>query len=264
MDVSPKQIISVPTSLIPFLEHDDANRALMGSNMQSQAVPLIRPDAPFVGTGVEERVSRDSGTVLLATEAGTVTYVDAKRIVTENAKKVEKEYHLTRFQRSNQNTNLDQRPLVNVGDQVEEGQVIADGPASQNGRLALGQNVLIAIMPFDGYNFEDAIVLSERLVRSDAYTSVHIEKYEKEARDTKLGPEKITRDIPGLSEAALRDLDEDGVVRIGAEVKQGDILVGHTSFKGETEPTPEERLLRSIFGEKAREVKDTSLACAAR
>ena len=259
MDVSPKQIISVPTSLIPFLEHDDANRALMGSNMQSQAVPLIRPDAPYVGTGVEERVSRDSGTVLLATEDGTVTYVDAKRIVTENDRKVEHEYQLTRFQRSNQNTNLDQRPLVNVGDTVTSGQVIADGPASQSGRLALGQNVLIAIMPFDGYNFEDAIVLSERLVRSDAYTSVHIEKYEKEARDTKLGPEKITRDIPGLSEAALRDLDEDGVVRIGAEVKQGDILVGHTSFKGETEPTPEERLLRSIFGEKAREVKDTSL-----
>ena len=259
MDVSPKQIISVPTSLIPFLEHDDANRALMGSNMQSQAVPLIRPDAPYVGTGVEERVSRDSGTVLLATEDGTVTYVDAKRIVTENEKKVEKEYQLTRFQRSNQNTNLDQRPLVNVGDTIANGQVIADGPASQNGRLALGQNVLIAIMPFDGYNFEDAIVLSERLVRTDSYTSVHIEKYEKEARDTKLGPEKITRDIPGLSEAALRDLDEDGIVRIGAEVKQGDILVGHTSFKGETEPTPEERLLRSIFGEKAREVKDTSL-----
>jgi len=259
MDVSPKQIISVPTSLIPFLEHDDANRALMGSNMQSQAVPLIRTEAPYVGTGVEERVSRDSGTVVIASEAGTVTYVDAKRILVENDRRVEREYLLTRFQRSNQNTNLDQRPLVDVGDRVEEGQIIADGPASQRGRLALGQNVLIAIMPFDGYNFDDAIVLSERLVRSDAYTSVHIEKYEKEARDTKLGPEKITRDIPGLSEAALRDLDEDGVVRIGAEVKQGDILVGHTSFKGETEPTPEERLLRSIFGEKAREVKDTSL-----
>ena len=259
VDVSPKQIISVPTSLIPFLEHDDANRALMGSNMQSQAVPLIKTDAPFVGTGVETRVSRDSGTVLLATEAGTVRFVDAKRIVTENDKGIEKEYLLTRFQRSNQNTNLDQHPIVNVGDKVEAGQTIADGPASQNGRLALGKNILIAIMPFDGYNFEDAIVLSETLVRSDAYTSVHIEKFEKEARDTKLGPEKITRDIPGLSEAALRDLDEDGVVRIGAEVKQGDILVGHTSFKGETEPTPEERLLRSIFGEKAREVKDTSL-----
>ncbi len=259
MDVSPKQIISVPTSLIPFLEHDDANRALMGSNMQSQAVPLIRSEAPYVGTGVEERVSRDSGTVLLATEGGTVTFVDARRIVIENAKGVEHNYNLTRFQRSNQNTNLDQRPVVDLGQTVENGQVIADGPASQNGRLALGQNILIAIMPFDGYNFEDAIVLSEKLVRGDVYTSVHIEKFEKEARDTKLGPEKITRDIPGLSEAALRDLDEDGVVRIGAEVKQGDILVGHTSFKGEKDPTPEERLLRSIFGEKAREVKDTSL-----
>ena len=259
MDVSPKQIISVPTSLIPFLEHDDANRALMGSNMQSQAVPLIKPDAPYVGTGVEERVSRDSGTVLIAEEAGTVSYVDARRIQVTNDKGTARDYHLIRFQRSNQNTNLDQRPLVSVGDAIAAGQIIADGPASQRGRLALGQNVLIAIMPFDGYNFEDAIVISERLVRDDNYTSVHIEKYEKVARDTKLGPEKITRDIPGLSEAALRDLDEDGVVRIGAEVKPGDILVGHTSFKGETEPTPEERLLRSIFGEKAREVKDTSL-----
>jgi DNA-directed RNA polymerase subunit beta len=259
MDVSPKQIVSVPTSLIPFLEHDDANRALMGSNMQSQAVPLLRADAPFVGTGVEERVSRDSGTVALAQESGTVTHVDARKVVIKNSKGVEKEQFMARFQRSNQNTNLDQRPIVNKGDKVEAGQVIADGPSSQNGRLALGKNILIAIMPFDGYNFEDAIVLSETLVRNDAYTSVHIEKYEKEARDTKLGPEKISRDIPGLSEAALRDLDEDGVVRIGAEVKQGDILVGHTSFKGETEPTPEERLLRSIFGEKAREVKDTSL-----
>lgn len=259
VDISPKQIVSVPTSLIPFLEHDDANRALMGSNMQSQAVPLIKPDAPFVGTGIEERISRDSGTVLMAEEAGTVRFVDAQRIVIENAKGTEREYSLVRFQRSNQNTNLDQRPVVSLGQEIEAGQVIADGPASDQGRLALGQNVLIAIMPFDGYNFEDAIVLSERLVRDDVYTSVHVEKYEKEARDTKLGPEKITRDIPGLSEAALRDLDEDGVVRIGAEVKQGDILVGHTSFKGETEPTPEERLLRSIFGEKAREVKDTSL-----
>jgi DNA-directed RNA polymerase subunit beta len=259
MDVSPKQIVSIPTSLIPFLEHDDANRALMGSNMQSQAVPLLRADAPFVGTGVEERVSRDSGTVALAQETGTVTYVDSRKVIIKNSKGIEKEQALMRFQRSNQNTNLDHRPIVNKGDKVEMGQVIADGPSSQNGRLALGKNILIAIMPFDGYNYEDAIVLSETLVRNDAYTSVHIEKYEKEARDTKLGPEKISRDIPGLSEAALRDLDEDGVVRVGAEVKQGDILVGHTSFKGETEPTPEERLLRSIFGEKAREVKDTSL-----
>ncbi|MEZ4629293.1 MAG: DNA-directed RNA polymerase subunit beta [Deinococcales bacterium] len=259
MDVSPKQIISVPTSLIPFLEHDDANRALMGANMQSQAVPLVRTEAPYVGTGVEERVTRDSGTVLMAERSGKVSYVDANKIVIEDAKGVAIEHPLTRFMRSNQNTNIDQRPLVDLGDDIKAGQVIADGPASQHGRLALGQNVLIAVMPFDGYNFEDAIVISESLVRKDFYTSVHIEKYEKEARDTKLGPEKITRDIPGLSEAALRDLDEDGVVRIGAEVKQGDILVGHTSFKGETEPTPEERLLRSIFGEKAREVKDTSL-----
>ncbi len=259
MDVSPKQVISVPTSLIPFLEHDDANRALMGSNMQSQAVPLIRSRAPYVGTGVEERVSRDSGTVLLAEADGKVTYVDASRVVAEGAKGVERTYTLTRFQRSNQNTNLNQRPIVDIGDEIKSGQVIADGPASDNGRLALGQNILIAIMPFDGYNYEDAIVLSENLVRNDTFTSVHIEKFEKEARDTKLGPEKITRDIPGLSEAALRDLDEDGVVRIGAEVRQGDILVGHTSFKGEKDPTPEERLLRSIFGEKAKEVKDTSL-----
>ena len=259
MDVSPKQIISVPTSLIPFLEHDDANRALMGSNMQSQAVPLLRADAPYVGTGVEERVSRDSGTVVLSTVDGEVTFVDARRIVVTDAKGIEHDVPLTRFQRSNQNTNLDHRPVVRLGQQVTTGEVLADGPASQNGRLALGQNILIAVMPFDGYNFEDAIVLSERLVRHDSYTSIHIEKFEKEARDTKLGPEKITRDIPGLSEAALRDLDEDGVVRIGAEVKQGDILVGHTSFKGEKDPTPEERLLRSIFGEKAREVKDTSM-----
>jgi DNA-directed RNA polymerase subunit beta len=259
MDVSPKQIISVPTSLIPFLEHDDANRALMGSNMQSQAVPLLRADAPFVGTGVEERVSRDSGTVVLSPVDGEVTFVDARRIALTDAKGIEHDVPLTRFQRSNQNTNLDHRPIVRLGQRVAAGDVLADGPASQNGRLALGQNILIAVMPFDGYNFEDAIVLSERLVRSDAYTSIHIEKFEKEARDTKLGPEKITRDIPGLSEAALRDLDEDGVVRIGAEVKQGDILVGHTSFKGEKDPTPEERLLRSIFGEKAREVKDTSM-----
>ena len=259
MDVSPKQLISIPTSLIPFLEHDDANRALMGANMQSQAVPLIKTEAPFVGTGVEERVIIDSGTVVISEHTGEVVYVDASKIVIKDEKLIDREQRLIRFMRSNQNTNIDQRPMVSVGDKVVKGQVISDGPASENGRLALGQNVLIAIMPFDGYNFEDAIVISEDLVRHDFYTSVHIEKFEKEARDTKLGPEKITRDIPGLSEAALRDLDEDGVVRIGAEVKQGDILVGHTSFKGETEPTPEERLLRSIFGEKAREVKDTSL-----
>ncbi|WP_026332408.1 DNA-directed RNA polymerase subunit beta [Deinococcus apachensis] len=268
MDVSPKQIVSINTSLIPFLEHDDANRALMGSNMQSQAVPLVRADSPAVGTGVEERVVTDSGTSVISDVTGRVSYVDARVIqvtLTEDAPQAGmvtgniRTFELVRFTRSNQGTNLDQHPIVEVGDEVRPGQVIADGPASDLGRLALGQNITIAIMPFDGFNFEDAICISEGLVRKDFYTSVHIEKDEIEARDTKLGPEKITRDIPGLSEAALRDLDEDGIVRVGAEVKPGDILVGKTSFKGESEPTPEERLLRSIFGEKAREVKDTSL-----
>ncbi|PNY82827.1 DNA-directed RNA polymerase subunit beta [Deinococcus koreensis] len=268
MDVSPKQIVSINTSLIPFLEHDDANRALMGSNMQSQAVPLIRADSPAVGTGVETRVVTDSGTSVVSDVTGRVTYVDARNIqitLSEDSaaagmvKGNVRTFELVRFTRSNQGTNLDQHPIVNTGDDVRAGQVIADGPASDMGRLALGQNITIAIMPFDGFNFEDAICISEGLVRKDYYTSVHIEKDEIEARDTKLGPEKITRDIPGLSEAALRDLDEDGIVRVGAEVKPGDILVGKTSFKGESEPTPEERLLRSIFGEKAREVKDTSL-----
>jgi DNA-directed RNA polymerase subunit beta len=268
MDVSPKQIVSINTSLIPFLEHDDANRALMGSNMQSQAVPLIRAESPAVGTGVEERVITDSGTSVVTDATGTVTYVDARNIqvtLSEDAPDIGyvkgnvRTFELVRFTRSNQGTNLDQHPIVAIGENVVAGQVIADGPASDLGRLALGQNITIAIMPFDGFNFEDAICISEGLVRKDFYTSVHIEKDEVEARDTKLGPEKITRDIPGLSEAALRDLDEDGIVRVGAEVKPGDILVGKTSFKGESEPTPEERLLRSIFGEKAREVKDTSL-----
>ncbi|SMB93983.1 DNA-directed RNA polymerase subunit beta [Deinococcus hopiensis] len=268
MDVSPKQIVSINTSLIPFLEHDDANRALMGSNMQSQAVPLVRADSPAVGTGVEERVVTDSGTSVITDVTGRVSYVDARVIqvtLTEDAPQAGmvkgnvRTFELVRFTRSNQGTNLDQHPIVEVGEEVSAGQVIADGPASDLGRLALGQNITIAIMPFDGFNFEDAICISEGLVRKDFYTSVHIEKDEIEARDTKLGPEKITRDIPGLSEAALRDLDEDGIVRVGAEVKPGDILVGKTSFKGESEPTPEERLLRSIFGEKAREVKDTSL-----
>ena len=268
MDVSPKQIVSINTSLIPFLEHDDANRALMGSNMQSQAVPLVRADSPAVGTGVERRVVTDSGTSVVSDVTGRVSYVDARVIqitLTEDAPALGlsvgnvRTFETVRFTRSNQGTNLDQHPIVDTGDMVTAGQVIADGPASDLGRLALGQNITIAIMPFDGFNFEDAICISEGLVRKDFYTSVHIEKDEIEARDTKLGPEKITRDIPGLSEAALRDLDEDGIVRVGAEVKPGDILVGKTSFKGESEPTPEERLLRSIFGEKAREVKDTSL-----
>lgn len=268
MDVSPKQIVSINTSLIPFLEHDDANRALMGSNMQSQAVPLVRADSPSVGTGVEERVITDSGTSVVSDVTGRVTYVDARNIqitLSEDAPSIGylkgnvRTFELIRFTRSNQGTNLDQHPIVRVGDEVKAGEVIADGPASDLGRLALGHNITIAIMPFDGFNFEDAICISEGLVRKDFYTSIHIEKDEIDARDTKLGPEKITRDIPGLSEAALRDLDEDGIVRVGAEVKPGDILVGKTSFKGESEPTPEERLLRSIFGEKAREVKDTSL-----
>ena len=268
MDVSPKQIVSINTSLIPFLEHDDANRALMGSNMQSQAVPLVRAESPAVGTGVEERVITDSGTSVVTDVTGTVTYVDARAIqvtLSEDAPQAGmvkgnvRTFDLVRFTRSNQGTNLDQHPIVAHGDKVAKGQVIADGPASDMGRLALGQNITIAIMPFDGFNFEDAICISDGLMRKDFYTSIHIEKDEVEARDTKLGPEKITRDIPGLSEAALRDLDEDGIIRVGAEVKPGDILVGKTSFKGESEPTPEERLLRSIFGEKAREVKDTSL-----
>jgi len=259
MDVSPKQVFSVNTNLIPFLEHDDANRALMGSNMQAQAVPLIRAESPVVMTGVEERVVRDSLTSLYSDVDGVVEYVDGTRIAVRATDKGLREYTLRRFVRSNQGTALDQKPRVVVGQEVKKGQLLADGPASEEGLLALGQNVVVAIMPFDGYNFEDAIVISEDLLRRDFYTSVHIERYEIEARDTKLGPERITRDIPNLSEAALRDLDEDGVVRIGAEVKAGDILVGRTSFKGETEPTPEERLLRSIFGEKARDVKDTSL-----
>ena len=259
MDVSPKQIFSVNTNLIPFLEHDDANRALMGSNMQAQAVPLLRAESPLVMTGVEERVVHDSLTSVYSEVNGTIKSVDGDKIVIEGDDKGQYEYFLRRFVRSNQGTALDQRPRVTTGDRVKKGQLLADGPASDEGRLALGQNVLVAVMPFDGYNYEDAIVISEQLLHRDFYTSIHIERYEIEARDTKLGPERITRDIPNLSEAALRDLDEDGVVRLGAEVKAGDILVGRTSFKGETEPTPEERLLRSIFGEKARDVKDTSL-----
>ncbi|MER3553729.1 MAG: DNA-directed RNA polymerase subunit beta [Meiothermus sp.] len=259
MDVSPKQVFSVNTNLVPFLEHDDANRALMGSNMQAQAVPLLRAQSPVVMTGVEERVVRDSLTSMYSTVDGTVEYVDGSKALIRGDDKGLYEFNFRRFTRSNQGTALDQRPRVEKGQKVKRGDLLADGPASEEGRLALGQNVLVAIMPFDGYNYEDAIVISEDLLRRDFYSSVHIERYEIEARDTKLGPERITRDIPNLSEAALRDLDEDGVVRLGAEVKAGDILVGRTSFKGETEPTPEERLLRSIFGEKARDVKDTSL-----
>ncbi|MBF6594113.1 MAG: DNA-directed RNA polymerase subunit beta [Thermaceae bacterium] len=259
MDVSPKQVFSVNTNLVPFLEHDDANRALMGSNMQAQAVPLLRAQSPVVQTGVEERVVRDSLTSMYSSVDGTVEFVDGSKALIRGNDKGLYEFNFRRFTRSNQGTALDQRPRVEKSQKIKKGDLLADGPASEEGRLALGQNVLVAIMPFDGYNYEDAIVISEDLLRRDYYSSIHIERYEIEARDTKLGPERITRDIPNLSEAALRDLDEDGVVRLGAEVKAGDILVGRTSFKGETEPTPEERLLRSIFGEKARDVKDTSL-----
>ena len=259
MDVSPKQIVSVATALIPFLEHDDANRALMGANMQRQAVPLLRPDAPIVGTGMEYRAAKDSGSLLIADEAGAVTAVDAKGVTVRNAEGIDKTYDLLKFVRSNAGTCINQRPIVAVGDDVEAGQVLVDGPSSDQGELALGQNVLVAFMPWEGYNYEDAILISERMVKEDRFTSIHIEEYECEARDTKLGPEEITRDIPNVGEDALKDLDERGIIRIGAEVRPEDILVGKVTPKGETELTAEERLLRAIFGEKSREVRDTSL-----
>jgi len=259
MDVSPRQIVSPATSLIPFLEHDDANRALMGSNMQRQAVPLIRPDAPTVGTGMEWQVARDSGQVVLARNDGEVVSVTARQIQIKVNETETDTYRLTKFARSNQGTCISQRPIVAIGDKVKAGQPLADSYSTQNGELALGQNVLCAFMSWDGYNFEDAIILSEDLVREDKFTSIHIEKHEIEARDTKLGPEEITRDIPNVGDEALRDLDERGIIRVGAEVSAGDILVGKITPKGETELTAEERLLRAIFGEKAREVKDTSL-----
>jgi DNA-directed RNA polymerase subunit beta len=259
MDVSPKQIVSVATALIPFLEHDDANRALMGANMQRQAVPLLRPDAPIVGTGMEYRAAKDSGSLLVADEPGDVTAVDAKGVTVKNADGIEKTYDLLKFVRSNAGTWINQRPIVAVGDRVESGQVIVDGPSSDQGELALGQNVLVAFMPWEGYNYEDAILISERMVKEDRFTSIHIEEYECEARDTKLGPEEITRDIPNVGEDALKDLDERGIIRVGAEVRPEDILVGKVTPKGETELTAEERLLRAIFGEKSREVRDTSL-----
>ena len=259
MDVSPKQIVSVATALIPFLEHDDANRALMGANMQRQAVPLLRPSAPIVGTGMEYRAAKDSGSLIVAEEAGTVLSVDAKGIVVRNREGIERTYDLLKFVRSNAGTCINQRPIVGVDDEVVAGQVIVDGPSSDQGELALGQNVLVAFMPWEGYNYEDAILISERMVKEDRFTSIHIEEYECEARDTKLGPEEITRDIPNVGEDALKDLDERGIIRIGAEVRPEDILVGKVTPKGETELTAEERLLRAIFGEKSREVRDTSL-----
>ncbi|HHY46632.1 MAG TPA: DNA-directed RNA polymerase subunit beta [Firmicutes bacterium] len=259
MDVSPKQLVSVATALIPFLENDDAGRALMGSNMQRQAVPLVRAQAPLVGTGMEYKAAVDSGAVVLARRSGTVTYVTAEEIRIKADDGQVDRYRLMKFMRSNQGTCMNQRPIVTRGQHVEAGQVIADGPSTDHGELALGRNVLVAFMPWEGYNYEDAILISEKLVREDAFTSIHIEEYECEARDTKLGSEEITRDIPNVGEDAMKDLDARGIVRIGAEVRTGDILVGKVTPKGETELTAEERLLRAIFGEKAREVRDTSL-----
>ncbi len=260
MDVSPKQVVSVATAMIPFLENDDANRALMGSNMQRQAVPLLVTEAPIVGTGMEHKAAKDSGVVQLAKHAGTIEFVDADHITVrrDDGKGVDK-YKLLKFKRSNQGTCINQRPIVCHGEHVEEGEVIADGPSTDNGEVALGKNLLIGFMTWEGYNYEDAIILNERLIMEDVLTSIHIEEYESEARDTKLGPEEITRDIPNVGEDALKDLDEDGIIRIGAEVNASDILVGKVTPKGETELTAEERLLRAIFGEKAREVRDTSL-----
>jgi DNA-directed RNA polymerase subunit beta len=270
VDVSPKQLVSVAASLIPFLENDDANRALMGSNMQRQAVPLIRGEAPLVGTGMERVTARDSGAVVLCRREGIVDQVDSERIIvrveSDHSGVLSREvgadiYQLIKFKRSNQNTCISQKPLVRVGDRVKKGQVLADGPCTDRGELALGRNVLVAFLPWRGYNFEDAILVSEKLVKDDYYTSIHIEEYEIEARDTKLGPEEVTRDIPNISESFLRNLDESGVIRIGAVVKPGDILVGKVTPKGETTLTPEEKLLRAIFGEKAGDVRDASLYC---
>ena len=271
MDVSPKQLVSVAASLIPFLENDDANRALMGSNMQRQAVPLLRAEAPYVGTGMERVTARDSGAVVICKRAGVVDSVDSERIIVrvegsahegQMSREVGADiYQLTKFKRSNQNTCISQKPIVYQGQRVKKGDVLADGPCTEAGELALGRNVVVAFMPWRGYNFEDAIVVSEKLVKDDYYTSIHIEEFEIEGRDTKLGPEEITRDIPNIAESFLRNLDESGIIRIGATVKPGDILVGKVTPKGETQLTPEEKLLRAIFGEKAGDVKDASLYC---
>jgi DNA-directed RNA polymerase subunit beta len=271
IDVSPKQLVSVAASLVPFLEHDDANRALMGANMQRQSVPLLVAEAPLVGTGMEGVTARDSGAVILAKRNGIIDSVDSERIIvrvegehhpTQLSREVGSDiYQLIKFKRSNQNTCINQKPIVREGERVVKGQVIADGPCTEQGELGLGRNVLVAFMPWRGYNYEDAILISEKLVREDYYTSVHIEEFEIEARDTKLGPEEITRDIPNVSEHALRDLDESGIIRIGAQIGHGDILVGKVTPKGETQLTPEEKLLRAIFGEKAGDVRDASLTC---
>ncbi|WP_378955041.1 DNA-directed RNA polymerase subunit beta [Pelosinus sp. sgz500959] len=259
MDVSPKQVVSIATAMIPFLENDDANRALMGANMQRQAVPLLRTQAPLIGTGMEYKAARDSGVLILAKNAGVIEKVTATEIRVRTDRGILDTYKLLKYLRSNQGTCINQKPIVYKGEVVEKGQVLADGPATDKGELALGFNVLIAFMPWEGYNYEDAILLSEKIVRDDIYTSIHIEEYECDARDTKLGPEEITRDIPNVAEEVLKDLDDRGIIRIGAEVRPGDILVGKVTPKGETELTAEERLLRAIFGEKAREVRDTSL-----
>jgi DNA-directed RNA polymerase subunit beta len=271
MDVSPKQLVSVAASLIPFLENDDANRALMGSNMQRQAVPLLRANSPIVGTGMERVTARDSGATIICKRSGIVDSVDSERIIVrvegnihegQMSREVGADiYPLTKFKRSNQNTCINQKPIVDMGQRVKKGDVLADGPCTDMGELALGRNVLVAFMPWRGYNFEDAIVVSEKLIKEDYYTSIHIEEFEIEARDTKLGPEEITRDIPNISETFLRNLDESGIIRVGAKVKPGDILVGKVTPKGETQLTPEEKLLRAIFGEKAGDVKDASLYC---
>ncbi|MEO8267192.1 MAG: DNA-directed RNA polymerase subunit beta, partial [Ilumatobacteraceae bacterium] len=265
MDVSPKQIVSVATALIPFLEHDDANRALMGANMQRQAVPLVRAEAPYIGTGIEDRAARDAADLIQATGDGEVIEVSGSSITVmykapaEGQASGKRVYPLSKFRRSNQDTCINHRALVKEGDKVVKGTIIADGPSTDHGELALGKNLLVALMPWEGYNFEDAIILSERLVKDDVLTSIHIHEHEVDARDTKLGPEEISRDIPNLSDDILRDLDDRGIIRVGAEVGPGDVLVGKVTPKGETELTPEERLLRAIFGEKAREVRDTSL-----
>ena len=259
IDVSPKQVVSVATAMIPFLENDDANRALMGSNMQRQAVPLLVPEAPIVGTGMEYKAAHDSGVVLLSKHAGIVHSVAADQVTIKDDNGELHQYKLTKFTRSNQGTCINQRPRVSQGERIEVGDLLADGPSTENGEIGLGRNALIGFMTWEGYNYEDAVLLSQRLVKEDMYTSIHIEEYESEARETKLGPEEITRDIPNVGDDAVKDLDEDGVIRIGAEVRSGDILVGKVTPKGETELTPEERLLRAIFGEKAREVRDTSL-----
>ena len=259
MDVSPKMLLSVATSMIPFLENDDPTRALMGSNMQRQAVPLLKTEASVIGTGIDDKVAKDSGVCVVAKADGVVKVVSANSIEVANDDGTTETYKLTKFMRSNQSNCYNQRPIVNAGDRIMKGEVIADGPSTSNGEIALGKNPLIGFMTWEGYNYEDAVLLSERLVQDDVYTSIHIEEYECEARDTKLGPEEITKDVPGVGDDALKNLDERGIIRIGAEVRAGDILVGKVTPKGETELTPEERLLRAIFGEKAREVRDTSL-----